>query len=255
MKLKERYYSDFTDDFEQSANQNFVLPNDYKWVRNDIISKILSALIYTLAIVFSSVYCKLFLHMRVKGRKNLKGINGGYYIYGNHTQPVGDVFIPALCVLPKRIYTVVSTANYGIPVIGKILPFLGALPIVNSLKGMKELNNAMEYRLKNGNPIIIYPEAHVWEYYTEIRPFADTSFKFPAKFNKPAFAMTVTYKKSKLFKRPVMEVFIDGPFLPTGDNVKQKAQGLQSQIYAVMKERSQNSNFEYIKYIRQKEKD
>lgn len=249
MKEREvRYYGSFTDDFTKSANQDFKLPDGYKWVRTDFISKFLSVVIYSLAVIFSTVYCGLLLHIRVKGRKKLGAVKGGFFIYGNHTQPVGDVFIPALCVLPKRIYTVVSTANYGIPVIGKILPFLGALPIVDSLYGIKELNKAMAFRIENGHPIVIYPEAHVWEYYTEIRPFSDTSFKFPVKLNKPAFAMTVTYRKSKFFKRPVMEVFLDGPFYPEGDTPKEKAKNLHSKVYEAMKERSHNSNMEYIQY-------
>lgn len=243
-----RYYSSFRDDFAHSANQHYVLPDHYRWVRKDFGSKILSALIYGLAVIFSSVYCKFFLHMKIRGRNNCRGIRGGFFLYGNHTQPVGDVFIPALCVLPKRIYTVVSTANYGIPVIGKLLPYLGALPIVDSMHGLKELNKALEYRLEKGHPIVIYPEAHVWEYYTGIRPFPDTSFKYPVKFGAPAFAMTVTYRKSKRFKRPIMEVFLDGPFYGKGDSAKEKAADLHGQIYSAMKERSLNSNFAYIQY-------
>ena len=243
-----RYYSSFSDDFEKSANQDYVLPEDYKWVREDAFSRILSALIYGLAVIFSSIYCKFWLHMRVRGRKNLKDVKGGFFIYGNHTQPVGDVFIPALCVLPKRIYTVVSTANYGIPVIGKILPYLGALPVVQSLHGMKELNKAIESRVNTGHPIVIYPEAHVWEYYTQIRPFPDTSFKYPVKLDKPAFAMTVTYRKSKIFTKPIMEVFIDGPFYGQGASVKEKAADLHNAIDTAMKARSSNSNVAYIEY-------
>ena len=250
MKVRQkRYYNDFTDDFEQSANQNYTLPKFYKWVRTDAVSKFLSAAVYALAIVFSLFYCRLFLHMRVKNRKKLKGIKLGCFIYGNHTQPIGDVFIPALCVFPKRIYTIVSTANYGIPFIGKILPYLGALPIAESLSGLKELNCAIDYRLSKNHPIVIYPEAHVWKYYTDIRPFPDTSFKFPVKFKKPCFAMTVTYRKSKVFKRPLTEVFIDGPFFAEGESAKEKAANLCGKVYMVMKERSKNSNCQYIEYI------
>lgn len=243
-----RYYSSYTDDFEQSSNQNFELPEDYEWVRTDFISHFMSGLIYGLAIIFGGLYCRLFLHQRIKGRNNLKGIKGGFFIYGNHTQPVGDVFIPALCVLPKRIYTVVSPANYGIPVIGKLLPFLGAIPTAKSLHEAKEFNNAIKYRIEKGHPVVIYPEAHVWEYYTKIRPFSDTSFKFPVKFNKPAFAMTVTYRKSKVFKRPIMEVFIDGPFYPNGNTPKERTANLHNQVYNAMNERIKNSNFRFIEY-------
>ncbi len=221
-KTQVRYYNNFTDDFEQSARQNFKLPNNYKWVRTDSISRVLSAIIYTLAIIFSSVYCRLCLHMRVVGRKNLKGLKCGFFVFCNHTQPVGDVFIPALAVFPKRIYTVVSTANYGIPIIGKILPFLGALPTVDSAHGIKELTRAAESKIRDGHPVVIYPEAHVWRYYTDIRSFPETSFKFPAKFGCPAFSLTVTYKKSKIFRKPVMRVFLDGPFYPDGATAKEK---------------------------------
>lgn len=248
-KQKVRYYNNFSDDFEQSADQDYELPDNYRWIRTDILSKFLSALIYGLAVILGGLYCRCFLHMKIKGRKNLKGIKGGFFIYGNHTQPVGDVFIPALCVLPKRIYTVVSTANYGIPFIGKILPFLGALPVTDSLRGAKELNKAIEYRVAKGHPIVIYPEAHVWEYYTEIRPFPSTSLKFPVKLNKPAFAMTVTYKKSKLFKRPIIEVFLDGPFFPNGITAKEKTVNLHAQVLDTMKKRSHNNNYAYIEYL------
>ncbi|MEE1187035.1 MAG: lysophospholipid acyltransferase family protein [Acutalibacteraceae bacterium] len=249
MKEREvRYYDSFTDDFEYTANQDFELPENYKWIRNGFFAKILSALIYAAALLFSSIYCKFFLHMKVTGRKNLKKVKGGYFIFANHTQPLGDVFIPALCAFPKRIYTLVGTANYGIPVIGKLLTYLGALPIVNTVNGLKQLNKAMEYRLKHGHPVTIYPEAHVWEYYTQIRPFNSTSFKFPAKLNFPSFAMTVTYKKSKLFKKPVMEVFVDGPFYPCKNSLKENAEYLNTEIFSVMTKRSKNSNFEYIKY-------
>lgn len=243
-----RYYSSYTDDFEQSSNQNFELAEDYKWVRTDFISHFMSGLIYGLAIIFGGLYCRLFLHQRIKGRNNLKGVKGGFFIYGNHTQPVGDVFIPALCVLPKRIYTVVSPANYGIPVIGKLLPFLGAIPTAKSLHEAKEFNKAVNYRIEKGHPVVIYPEAHVWEYYTKIRPFSDTSFKFPVKFDKPAFAMTVTYRKSKVFKRPIMEVFIDGPFYPNGNTPKERTANLHNQVYNAMNERIKNSNFRFIEY-------
>ena len=243
-----RYYESYGDDFEKSANQNFQLPENYKWVRNDLLSKFLSGLIYGLAVSLGGAYCRFFLHVRVKGRDKLKGQKGGFFIYGNHTQPIGDVFIPAVCALPKRIYTVVGTANYGIPVVGKILPFLGALPIVDSLHGIKELNKAVKKRIEDGHPVVIYPEAHVWEYCTEIRPFPDTSFRFPVKLNKPAFAMTVTYKKSKFFKKPTAQVYLDGPFYPQGDSDKEKTKNLHETVVLAMQERSKKSDCQYIVY-------
>lgn len=249
MKKKEvRYFTDFTDDFEESARQDFVLPEDYRWVRKSLPARFLSAVIYGLALFLSWFYCRLSLHLKVRGRKKLKSASGGVFIFANHTQPVGDVFIPAHAVFPRRIYVVVSAANYGIPVIGKILPYLGALPVADSLSGIKKLNDAVKTRISEGRPVVIYPEAHVWKYYTGIRPFPDSSFRFPVKEGVPSFAMTVTYRKSKVLSKPVTEVFLDGPFSGEGDGIREKTADLCGKVRDAMIERSKNSDFEYVEY-------
>lgn len=244
--MRTRYYSSYSDDFVQTKDQNCRVPEDYPWRSRGI----LPGLVYTAAILFSTVYCRLFLHIRYKNSRALRsGRKTGGFIYCNHTQPLGDVFIPALPVLPGRIYTVVSPANLAIPVIGKILPYLGALPIPDSLQGMKALHAAMEYRLQQKRFIAVFPEAHVWEYYTGIRPFPDTSFKYPVKFQKPVYAMTVTYQKRRFCKRPKATVFLDGPFYPDASlSPKAQAAALHDTVYNCMCRRSKQSNCDYIKY-------
>lgn len=63
MKKSEiRYYGSFTDDFNTTADQDFKLPEDYRWVRGDIVSRALSALIYALAIVFPIYTASFFAY-------------------------------------------------------------------------------------------------------------------------------------------------------------------------------------------------
>lgn len=248
MNREVRYYKEFTDDFSVSKNQNITLPDSYEFIKTDLFSKIASVIVYSLAVAFSSVYLKLFLHLKFSGREKFKRVKGGFFIYGNHTQSVGDVFIPAFAAFPRRIYTIASSANYGIPMIGKILRPLGALPVIPTIKGMKNLETAIRKRAQDNHPVVVYPEAHVWDYYTGIRPFPDTSFKFPAKLNMPAFSMTATYRKSKIFRKPVINVIIDGPFYGEGDTLKSKARDLHGKVYNSMLVSSEKSNFEYIKY-------
>lgn len=253
--LKTRYYSSFDQDFVETRDQSCRVPPDYRWVRRDLPFRLLSALVYSIAIAFSAVYCRLFLHIRFENSKAIKeGRKTGAFIYCNHTQPLGDVFTPALPCLPGRIYTVVSPANLAIPVIGKILPYLGALPIPDTLKGMKEFTAAIEYRVNQGKYVTIYPEAHVWEYYTGIRPFPETSFKYPAKLGKPVYSMTSTYQQRRHGKRPRCTVYIDGPFYPdTSLSPKERAVNLRNQVYERMVQRSKASNCQYIPYIEKPE--
>lgn len=243
---KIRYYRSDTDNFVETRDQNRRVPPNYPWNPNPF----LSGLVYGLAIAFSSVYLPLFLHVRYKHRKTLRpGQTSGAFIYCNHTQPLGDVFLPALPAFPGRIHTVVSPANLGIPVIGRILPYLGALPIPDSISGMKQFTAAMERRLDEKRYIAIFPEAHVWEYYTGIRPFSESAFKYPVKFHKPVYSMTVTYRKRRFGKRPAAVVYIDGPFSADQNATpRQQAAQLRNQVYDCMCGRSHNSNCDYIQY-------
>lgn len=249
-KTEVRYYHSFADDFFQTKNQKYKVPENYTWVRKDLLSRFLSAVIYGTALILSSIYCRIFLHVRIKGGKKLRNVkNTGCFLYGNHTQPVGDVFNPALAAFPKRIYTVVSPANLAIPFIGKLLPYLGALPVSDTIHGMKELNRAIDYRLEQKRCIVIYPEAHVWEYCTFIRPFPETSFKYPVKYSKPVYCMTTTYQKRHFGKKPTITIYIDGPFDDKGSgSIGERASKLRDAVFECMTERSLNSTYQYIRY-------
>ncbi len=48
---------------------------------------------------------------------------------------------------------------------------LGALPVPDSISEYKKFSKAYKKRISDGHPVVIYPEAHVWPYYTGIRPF------------------------------------------------------------------------------------
>lgn len=249
-----RYYKSFSDDFVTSKDQDHRLPEDYKWIKTDLSYRFLSALSYALALVISSVWCRLFLHVRIKNSRALRKEKKGAFIYGNHTQPVGDVFIPALASFPRRIYTVVSPANLGIPFIGRILPYLGALPVPDTLHGLRDLSDAINFRLEQKKNIVIYPEAHVWEYYTGIRPFSDTSFTYPAKYDKPVFCMTTVYKKRRFGKKPAAVVYIDGPFYrDTSEKPREQAKKLHDSVFKCMQKRSLESNCQYIVYEKSSE--
>ena len=254
-KDKVYYYKSYNDDFVKSKNQNYKLKEKYKWIKNNILYRICSEIVYFIAYIFGFFYCKFGLHVKIKNRKILRKYRKqGYFIYGNHTQPIGDVFIPAYACNSKRIYTVVSQANLGVAGIGPILPMLGALPIPDSIKDTKKLIYAIEKRIEQKKCVVIYPEAHVWPYYTKIRPFPKTAFKFPAFCNVPAFSMTTTYYKRKFGKKPGVIVYIDGPFIP--DNTltqKENEEKICQEIYKCMVNRSKNSMYEYVKYKGEKE--
>ena len=96
----------------------------------------------------------------------------------------------------------------------------------------------------------IYPEAHIWPYYTKIRPFEAVSFKYPVALDVPVYALTNTYhQRKKGSDRVNIITYIDGPFYPDKSlKPKERQQVLRNQVYECMVERSRESDYEVICY-------
>ncbi|MGN0978450.1 MAG: lysophospholipid acyltransferase family protein [Faecousia sp.] len=250
---KEIFFTSYSEDVVFSANQDYALPPDYRWVENHPAAVRRSRLLYRIALVFAGIYCPLVLHVKVVGKEKLPK-RGSFYLYGNHTQPMGDAFTPAwICGRKWRIYVPISPANLGIPVLGRLLPYLGGLPVPEDGRGFKQFLQAMQQRTEEGNAMVIYPEAHVWPYYTGIRPFDGSAFAYPVWWSCPSYCMTTTYQKRRWRKKPRITVYLDGPYWPDSrvSRKKQKEQ-LRQQIYSTMLERSKESNYAYYQYTLQR---
>jgi 1-acyl-sn-glycerol-3-phosphate acyltransferase len=151
---------------------------------------------------------------------------------------------------PKRNFFIVNPANVSIKPFGTIIEMLGAIPIPNNKNGMKNFMEAINTKIQKKHSITIYPEAHIWPYYTKIRPFKSVSFKYPVTLDKPSFCITNTYQRYGKNKQKVKIVtYIDGPFFPNKDlELKKRQKDLRDRIYNQMVERSKLSNIEVIKY-------
>lgn len=245
-----RLYRSFADDFVESRNQSFRLPENYAWIHEKLPYRIFSKCLYLLAVLFAFPYCRFGLHMKIEDRSAPgRRTAPGCFLYGNHTQPVGDAFIPVRIFAPRHCYVGVSPANLGIPILGPLLPMLGALPMPRSISGMKQFKEAVRVRTAGRGCVAFYPEAHVWPWYTGIRPFPAAPFGFPVECRVPCFCMTTTYQKRKRGRKPGITVYLDGPFYPDGSlSRKRQKEKLRDEIYGCMVRRSQNSTYQYINY-------
>lgn len=248
-----KYYKDFSQDFVETTDQAHGIPKNYKWHHTSIAYRICARFVYFLAVVFSYIYTIFVLHIKVVNRKAFRACKGqGIFLYGNHTLPMGDAFAPARYIFPRRLYTVVSAANLGIPVLGKLLPMIGALVVPEKTEDMKKLMDAMEYHLKHKRVIIIFPEAHQWPYCSFIRPFEETSFGFPVRFDAPVFCMTTTFQRRRFGNKPKITTYIDGPFYPDlGEGKRNAKKKLHDEVYECMRKRSENSTYEYVRYVKE----
>lgn len=251
------YYSDeLNEEFSSAKITPRLIDENYKYIRNPIWEMISLFLQNVLSMPIKFLYAKIKFKIKYVGKEKLKQYkNIGYFIYVNHTQEFVDTFIPSLANYPKRNFFIVNPENVSIKFLKTIVELLGAIPIPANKKAMKNFLEAIEKRIKSGYSITIYPEAHIWPYYTKIRPFKDVSFKYPIEQDVPSFCMTNTYiKQGKNGVRIVNH--IDGPFFANKElpNKKEQQMDLRNRIYEQMVQRSKNSTFEYIKYVKKEVK-
>lgn len=248
------YYSDeLNDEFSSAEITPIKIDKNYKYRHNklwDIISSITQNI---LSMPIKIGYTKIKFKIQYIGKEKLKEYKKqGYFVYVNHTQQFADTFIPSIPIFPKRNFLIVNPENVSMKFLKNIIEMLGAIPIPEDKYSMKNFLEIIKYHIEKKHSITIYPEAHIWPYYTKIRPFKAVSFQYPVELQKPVFCMTNTYQSyGKNNDKIKIVTYIDGPFFVNEElSRKEKKQDLRDRVYNCMVERSKNSNIEYIKYIK-----
>lgn len=127
----------------------------------------------------------------------------------------------------------------SLPFLQTLVPMLGVIPIPNKFSGMRQFLSSVQQRYRENNVIAIFPEAHIWPFYTGIRPFSDTSFRYPEKLGAPVVAMVTTYRRrrglGRLLRRPGMTITLSEPFYPDAAlSAREAQQKLRDQVYHFM---------------------
>lgn len=246
------YFKTDKDEVTSFHEKEIKIDENYKYIHKNPFYKLASFLTYRfIATPYAFITFKLLKRVRFHNTKVLKQHRkGGYFIYANHTNQYCDGFCPALICFPKKPHFLVHSANVAMPVWGKFTRMWGAIPLPDNIKSTKNFYNAIENTLNQNNPVVIYPEAHLWPYYTKIRNFQSTSFRYPIKFNKPVYTFTTVYKLKKKGKKPKIEIYVDGPFYAnTALNDKQAQEELREKVFSSLCKHASLSNYEYVNYV------
>ena len=257
MAKKTVYYKDLlNDDF---ADNNIVpkpVRPDFPFAVTNVFWRILEFFTYRI-IATPIVWAigKIGFGLRIKNRKVLRGLKGtGYYLYGNHTQNMMDAYTPSLVSFPKHAHIIVGAAAVSSPFLRVPVQLLGGIPIPDGVKGKVAFMKSLSLRIAQNRVVTVYPEAHIWPWYTGIRPFPPVSFAYPVKDDVPVVAFVTTYRKRKIFPNlpPLLTVTLSEPFYP--DKTLQKAesrQDLRDKVYEFMcNEAHKPGNYAYYDYIK-----
>ena len=246
------YYEDeLNDDFANTVEKINPLPKDYKYVSKNIFFKLFAFFIYRIIVrPIAWLYVKIKFCQRFKNKKVIKGIKGGFLVYANHTMLAGDAFVPNILNVGRKNYIITGAETASLTCILPLLNALGMIPLGQDSSQSIQQVKCVKTRIAEGGTVTIYPEAHIWPYYTGIRPFREESFRYAAMTGAPVVCMTNCFKKKRLGKKPKVITYIDGPFYP--DKALSRAENttrLRNLAYEAMKARAaENSTYAYYEY-------
>lgn len=255
------YRDPLHDDFANNSIHTKPVPAEFPFVLKGPFWAFLEFVLYRLiATPVVWLIGKVGFGLRIKNRRVLRKLRKtGYYLYGNHTQIMMDAYTPTLCAFPHHAHVVTGPDAVSIPMIRRIVQLLGGIPLPSTASGYRRFLTALETRVGQKRAVAIYPEAHIWPWYTGIRPFPDGSFGYPVMHRVPAVAYVATYRKRKLFKKlwPCMTVTLSEPFWPDPALSDREARKqLRNRVYDFMVQTAAGpDNYAYYKYRQADEKE
>jgi len=236
------YYDDpLRDDFANTNIKAEKIPADYPYFFRSLAARFGSfLLLYLVTIPVLTILNWFKFGIRIHGKKNLRRIKTGFVLYGNHTAH-HDAFIPqALLYRRRKVYIIANPDAVSIPFVKYMTKALGAWPLPETVKGSMRFLEAIAAAIKKKKVIAVYPEAHIWPFYTGIRPFPPTSFQYASRNGVPAVPFVTTYRKPKgLFKeyrKPLMDIHVGMPIYPDATlSVKDNAAMMHEKTLAFMR--------------------
>lgn len=250
------YYQDeLNDDFAKTNISQKPLGDDFKYIKKNIFWRFFSWFsYYVFAVPILSIYAKISFGVKFKNKKALKSLKKtGYVVYANHTHYIDAFVLQTMGLRPRRAYILSSPDATSIKGIRGLVQMLGSIPLPTSDALYRDFLKAIECRLKNKSAIVVYPEAHIWPYYTGVRPFTNSSFYYPVKNKVPAIAAVTTFRKPKKEgKKPKFTITFSNPFYPNQDVGRKEGQEqLRNEVYNYMvKITSDKDNYQYYEYIK-----
>ena len=251
------YYKDeLNDDFADNGITASKVKNDFRYTNKSVLFIVASWMLrYLFAIPLLWIANILIFRPKIKNKGVLKQVKKtGYYLYANHVLSFDPIVLPVMTQPGKATVIIAGHELFSINgFVTWLVKHFYAIPTPNMDINMTEnFKECLSYHVKKGHRVLIYPEAHIWPYYNDIRNFRSASFRYPVDDNVPVVTATTTFKKRKGNRKPKPIIYLDGPFYPNQDlSYHDQINDLRNRAYEAMKwHAGKEDNYAYIKYLK-----
>lgn len=253
------YYTDpLRDDFAGTSIRRKPVGEKFPYRRRDPLWNLLAFLLYhVIAYPIVWTYARVVFGLRIRNRRALRRLRRGAFLYANHTQML-DPFLLPVAGFPRKVNPIANPDAVSIPFLRQVVLMLGCLPIPTERAAIPQFVDAVRARVAHGGHVAIYPEAHIWPYYTGIRPFTSTSFHYPVDCGAPAVAVVTTYRRrggliGRFTDRPAITLHVSESMWPDETLPRRQAiRELRDRVYTFMYETAaREPQVEYIQYLQE----
>lgn len=171
----------------------------YPFCPRNIFFRFWAAIFRAVAICVFNPYMFFKRGLHTFGFNKIKKLDHkGFVMTCNHVHVFDNLAVGTNVFAWRKIYFTTLEQNIRRPMIGFFLRSLGGIPIPNSsLSGMKKFNEDLSYLLKKKKPILFNPEASMWPFYRDIRPFKRGAFQVAVKNDVPLLPIVALFRRKK----------------------------------------------------------
>ena len=222
------------------------LDKNFKYYRHDFFYN-LGRLFIELIILIAGIPFVFFkFGLKVYGKKNRKilkkNMKKGVITIANHIYD--EDYVTIRVALAPRMGYISMWKNNHLRRIGWMIRLAGSIPVPKEdSSATLSMMRGVDKCLQDGHWFHIYPEASMFYYYQDVRPFVDGAFVFAVRNNKPVFPMAFSYRPAKglyrLWKKdkPLINLSFGEPLYPNNDlPMRERITDLNNRCHAAVKQ-------------------
>ncbi len=179
--------------------RDLVFNDQYSYRPRSIFFRAWASVFRFMAICVFNPFMRLSRGLKIFGKENRKKLrHKGFVMTCNHVYLLDDLSVGTNVFATRKIYFTTLAQNIRRPMVGFWLRSLGGIPIpAGSLSGMKKFNDDISFLLKKHKPVLFNPEAAMWPFYREIRPFKRGAFQAAVRNDVPVLPIVALFKRKK----------------------------------------------------------
>jgi 1-acyl-sn-glycerol-3-phosphate acyltransferase len=167
--------------------------------------RLYSWITFHITLIFVRILDHFIYHIKIEGRKNLKG-NFKAFLISNHTLFL-DPAVLSHAIRPHRTYFTLLEETVLVPFLGTLTRLLGGIPVSKKMSALRKLEEDLPQAFKVFRFVHMFPEGECYRWNQEVRRFFTGVFRLALKFDLPIVPLVTVMHEQKLFGRNKIKLF------------------------------------------------